>query len=61
MNPRLLRTKAAARYLSVGEKYIRELILNGELPYVPRKAANSPFLIDVEDLNRWIQAHKTRA
>jgi excisionase family DNA binding protein len=58
---RLLRTQEAAHYLGIGEKRLRELILKGELPYVQFKPGNSPFLIDLEDLDRWIQAHKIKA
>jgi len=59
--PRLLRTKAAAQYLGLGEKAIRALILRGELAYVQMRPGNSPFLLDVRDLDRFIEQHKMRA
>lgn len=55
----LLRCKDAARYLSVGTKRIRQLIRDGELPAVRMDGAqNSPILIDVRDLDRWVDQHK---
>jgi excisionase family DNA binding protein len=58
---RMLRCKEAARYLSVGTKRIRQLVLSGELPCIRMDdAQNSPFLIDVRDLDRWIDLHKSQ-
>ena len=59
--PRLLRTGAAARYLGIGTKALRTLILRGELPYVQLQPGNSPFLLDVKDLDRFIEQRKNRA
>lgn len=59
--PRLLRTHEAARYLGLGSKAIRGLILSGKLPYVQMKPGNSPFLLDRRDLDRFIEMHKTPA
>jgi excisionase family DNA binding protein len=61
IQPRLLRTGAAARYLGVGQKALRILIQKGDLPYVQMRAHNSPFLIDVRDLDQFITAHKIPA
>jgi excisionase family DNA binding protein len=58
---RLLRRKAAATYLGIGEKKVLLLIARGDLPYVQLGEGNSPFLIDVNDLDIWIAKHKTRA
>jgi len=58
---RLLRTKEAASYLGLGEKAIRHLITAGRLPYVHMQAGNSPFLLDVKDLDRFIEANKVPA
>jgi excisionase family DNA binding protein len=55
---RLLRCKNAAKYLSIGTKALRKLIQKGELPYVQLGDANSPFLLDVRDLDRFIEDHK---
>jgi excisionase family DNA binding protein len=57
---RLLRCSQAARYLGVGRKRIRQLIVCGELPFVQLTPGNSPFLIDVRDLDRFIEARKSR-
>lgn len=59
--PRLLDVHDAGRYLSMSDKVIRELIAHGELPYIQRIPARSPYLIDVRDLDAWILEHKIRA
>jgi excisionase family DNA binding protein len=60
-NPRLLRCADAAAYLSTSKKTIRALIAKGELRYVQLgDGANSPFLLDVRDLDRLLEARKTR-
>ena len=59
--PRLLRTHEAARYLGLGTKAIRQLIVCGQLPYVQMKPGNSPFLLDRLDLDRFIEMHKVPA
>jgi len=58
---RLLRTNDAARYLGIGAKALRQLVMRGELPYVQLKPGNSPFLIDRTDLDRFIEARKIPA
>jgi excisionase family DNA binding protein len=55
---RLLRTRDAARYLGLGEKAVRQLILEGELDFVQLRPGNSPFLLDVRDLDRFIESRK---
>jgi excisionase family DNA binding protein len=60
VDARLLRTREAGRYLSLGDKAIRQLILEGELPFVQLRPGNSPFLVDVRDLDRFIESRKTR-
>lgn len=59
--PRLLRTSQAARYLGLGSKAIRALIVSGILPYVQLKPGNSPFLLDKKDLDRFIESRKMPA
>ena len=57
---RLLRTVDAARYLGVGKKRIHQLVLTGDLPHVQlKRGGNSPFLIDVRDLDRFIERAKS--
>jgi excisionase family DNA binding protein len=53
-----MRTSEAARYLGIGSKAIRALILDEVLPYVQLKPGNSPFLLDVRDLDRFIESRK---
>lgn len=59
--PRLLRTTEAARYLGLGSKAIRHLIVSRQLPFVQMKPGNSPFLLDRRDLDKFIEMHKTPA
>jgi len=61
ISPRLLRTNEAARYIGVGGKAIRALVASGTLPYVQLRQRNSPFLIDVRDLDAFIEARKIPA
>lgn len=61
VSPRLLRTAEAARYIGVGQKAIRALIQSGVLPYVQLHGHNSPFLLDVRDLDDFIDARKIPA
>jgi excisionase family DNA binding protein len=56
--PRLLRASEAARYLGIGTKAIRQLIVSRSLPHVQMKPGNSPFLLDVRDLDRFIESRK---
>ena len=55
---RLLRTRDAARYLGLGEKAVRQLILEGELDFLQLRPGNSPFLLDVRDLDHFIESRK---
>jgi excisionase family DNA binding protein len=58
--PRLLDIHDAAHYLGMSDKAIRRLITAGELPYVQRLPGRSPYLIDVRDLDRWVEVNKVR-
>lgn len=55
--PRLLRTKAAAQYLSLSAWKLQALIQAGELPVI-KYGENTPHLVDVRDLDSWIERHK---
>lgn len=58
---RLLRLKPAAAYLSVSTAYIRRLIQRGELEVIPMDGGgHAPWLVDVRDLDLWIERTKTR-
>ncbi|MGH9635111.1 MAG: excisionase family DNA-binding protein [Candidatus Angelobacter sp.] len=54
---RLLRTKEAAEYLSVSPWKLRRLIQDGRLPVV-QDGDGSPFLLDVRDLDGYIDRNK---
>jgi excisionase family DNA binding protein len=54
---RLLRTKEAAEYLCVSPWKLRRLIQDGRLPVV-QDGDGSPFLLDVRDLDSYIDRNK---
>jgi excisionase family DNA binding protein len=57
-NPkRLLRLKPAAAYLSLSPGKLRAIVQKGELPVV-KYGGNVPWLLDVKDLDQWIDRHK---
>ena len=56
---RLLRLKPAADYVSLSYWTLRRMIQEGELPVV-QTGANAPWLVDVRDLDFWIEKNKTR-
>ena len=58
---RLLDVTEAGRYLAVSHKVIRQLVQAGELPYIQRVRGRSPYLLDIRDLDQWVELNKTRA
>jgi excisionase family DNA binding protein len=60
MQRRLIRTKEAATYLSVSEWKLRRLIQDGAIPFV-QDHENAPFLLDVRDLDAYIESNKHSA
>lgn len=54
---RLLRTKEAAEYLCISPWKLRRLIQDGRLPVV-QDGEGSPFLLDVRDLDGYIDRNK---
>ena len=54
---RLLKLKAAAEYLSMSPWKLRRLIWAGKLPVV-RDQEGTPFLLDVADLDRYVERNK---
>ncbi len=61
ITPRLLDIDDSARYLAMSDKAVRELITNGELPYIQKVPGRSPYLIDIRDLDKWIERAKISA
>jgi excisionase family DNA binding protein len=55
--PRLLRLKSAAHYLSLSPWKLRRLIQDGIIPVV-QDCEGSPFLLDVRDLDRYVDRNK---
>ncbi len=56
---RLLRLKIAAQYVSLSTWTLRGMIQRGELPVV-RGAEGAPWLLDIRDLDNWIEQNKCR-
>jgi excisionase family DNA binding protein len=56
---RLLKVKDAATYLALSPWKVRKLIEEGELPYL-QDSAGGPFLIDVRDLDGYIERNKKK-
>ena len=54
---RLLRIKAASEYLSLSPWKLRQLIQDGKLPVV-QDTDGSPFLLDVRDLDGYVERSK---
>ena len=59
---RLLTTKEAAKYLGLGEGYLRELRMNGDRK---NRLSPPPFIrsgravrYDIRDLDEWIEANR---
>ena len=56
---RLLRVKAAAQYIALSPWKIRDMVQSGQLPVI-QYGENAPWLIDVRDLDEWVESNKTR-
>ena len=54
---RLIRLREAAQYLSLSTWKLRSVIQSGELPIV-KYNDNAPWLLDMRDLDGWIDRHK---
>jgi excisionase family DNA binding protein len=54
---RLLKLKAAAEYLSMSPWKLRQLIWAGKIPVV-QDQEGGPFLVDVADLDRYVEKTK---
>jgi excisionase family DNA binding protein len=54
---RLLRIKEASTYLSLSPWKLRQLVADGKLPVV-QDTEGSPFLLDVRDLDGFIERSK---
>jgi excisionase family DNA binding protein len=54
---RLLRLKAAAEYMSLSTWKLRDVIHRGGIPII-QYGENAPWLLDVAELDQWIEAHK---
>jgi excisionase family DNA binding protein len=54
---RLLRLKQAAQYVSLSPWKLRKLVQDGQLPIV-KYGENTPWLVDVRDLDGWVERHK---
>ena len=55
---RYLRTREAGEYTRLGERAIRKLVVDGKLPVIQNGDHNSPYILDVYDLDAYMQALK---
>lgn len=60
LTPRLLRLSLAAKYLSMSVGKLRTICQNGELHVVKTGDSTSPWLLDLKELDRWVEVNKTR-
>jgi excisionase family DNA binding protein len=58
LRPRLLRLKDAALYLSVSPGKLRTIIQNGELSVIKVGDGTAPWLIDITEIDKWIDRQK---
>jgi hypothetical protein len=54
---RLMRLKEAARYLCLSPWKLRRIIQSGQLPII-KYNENAPWLLDVRDLDGWVERNK---
>jgi excisionase family DNA binding protein len=59
LRKRLLRVREASAYVGISAWKIRQLVAGGHLPIV-QDDEHAPFLIDVADLDAWIERSKHR-
>jgi excisionase family DNA binding protein len=60
MAKRLLRLKPAAEYLSVSPATLRAIVQRGELSVIKlAETGHAPWLLDVQDLDKWIEMNKS--
>jgi len=55
LQPRLLSYEAATRYLSLSYWTVRHMVVEG---YIPHIKSGKRVLIDVQDLDEWIEKNK---
>jgi len=49
--------KEAAQYLGMSQSKVRQLAWTGQVPFI-QECPNALVLLDIADLDRWIDAHK---
>jgi excisionase family DNA binding protein len=54
---RLMRVKDASKYLAISPGSLRAMVQRGEIQAVI-PGNNAPWLLDVKDLDSWIDRHK---
>jgi excisionase family DNA binding protein len=54
---RLVRTREAATYLALSEWKIREVVRDGELPYID-DGKGGPWRFDLRDLDAYVERHR---
>lgn len=54
---RLMRLKEAGEYVCLSPWKLRHIIQSGQIPIV-KYGENTPWLVDVRDLDEWVQRNK---
>jgi hypothetical protein len=57
---RLLRLKDASAYMSLSTWQLRRIVQAGEIPLVRIGSEGAPWLVDVRDLDQFIDQHKEK-
>jgi excisionase family DNA binding protein len=58
MQPRLLKTKHAARYLGMSPWALRQLVSSGDIPFISSGDRTSSWKFDIRDLDAWIERRR---
>jgi excisionase family DNA binding protein len=57
---RLIKIRQAAAYLGMSAWKLRRLVQDGKIPYIPGDGPTAPWLIDIRDLDAYIESEKIR-
>jgi len=57
---RLMSLKEAGKYLGLCEWSVRQMVLNGDIPFIKGGVTGKKYLIDIADLDVWIDENKMK-
>jgi excisionase family DNA binding protein len=55
-----MRVREAAGYLCIGQKALRQLVASGQLAFIQLRPGNSPLLLDIRDLDKFVDHNKNQ-